>query len=140
MATIPLSIIAGYGITTSLVRWRVTVTQTSVGFATTPNSNLSTGLYDNETVVVSTSIPSFSAGLHIAVNNETSTGTTVSYTPSGKLTVTVRVDGVYLSNTNQGLDNLVFESTPKTVSNGSSFQLSVLFNVPGYYSLYISLN
>jgi len=128
-----------YGAVTNLLQWHVTVTLTTLAFNGTPNPNLTNGQWDNETVTVTTT-SSFASGLHIAVDNQTAAGQTTSFTVTGANSVYVRVDGIQLSRTNTSLDNLVFASPPKTISNGSTFQVSIVFYDSGNYLVNLSLN
>jgi hypothetical protein len=145
LATVPLASYITYGTVTNLLRWQLTVVPTTVSFGTTPVSTLTSSQWYNETVVVTT-IATFQGGLHVAIDNETATGQTTSFSPNTGSCVFVNVDNSSVAGRQAGglpggpFDNLIFDqTTKKTVSNGTSFFVSVNFYCVGHYSIYVSL-
>ena len=147
LATLPLGGYITYGAVTNLLRWQVTVTATTVSFDSTPVNAMTASQWYNETVVVTT-VSTFQDGLHIAIDNETATGQMTSYSPNTVGCVSVSVDNALVAG-RQGsgtpgtaYDNLIFDQQStsfKTISNGTSFLVSVNFYCPGHYSIYVSL-
>lgn len=145
LATVPLASYITYGTVTNLLRWQLTVSPTTVSFGTTPVSALTNYQWYNETVVVTT-VATFQAGLHLAIDNETAAGQTAPFSANTVGCVLVYVDNSSVVGRQgsgvpgQPFDNLIFDqTTKKTVSNGTSFLVSVNFSCIGHYSIYVSL-